>query len=127
MRHLLSLFFIFSLCACGAIFNGTEQTLKIHSSTDLENAEIKINGRVYTPVNGTITVAKKDDGLFVSVMKPGYYEKSQYLARKVNMLALSGDLLWLIGAPVALIIDFASTGIYEYEPADISLTMRQKD
>lgn len=123
MKLILPFLFLFSLAGCGTMFLNQTQAIRIHSATSLDDAEIKINGQVYDHKNGTIMVDKKADGLFITVKKPGYLEKSQYASRNIHPLALAGDIIILPG----LVIDFITGGFYQYEPSEFSLTMRKKD
>ena len=121
MKYFFAIIILLAVSGCGTIFMGEKQDIRIHSSVNLDNAEIKINGDTYPHNRGVFQVDKKAEGLF------HYYEKTQYADRVINPFALTGDILWLIGAPVALAIDFYTGGFYEYEPSEISVTMRKKD
>ena len=123
MKRFFIVFLLVILSGCGRLFLGEQQTIRIHSATSLNNAEIKINGKVYQHFNGEILTDKTADGLFVTVNKPGYYEKSFYAARNIHPLALAGDIFFLPG----LIVDMLSGSFYYYEPDEFSLIMYEKD
>lgn len=127
MKSFFTILVLLAVTGCGTIFMGEKQDIRIHSSANLDDAEIKINGMSYPHQKGVFRVDKKAEGLFITILKPQYYEKTQYADRVINPFALAGDFLWLIGAPVALAIDFYTGGFYQYEPSEISVTMRKKD
>lgn len=126
MKYISLIFsIIIFLQGCGAIFTGTEQKVRVHL-TEGSHHQFFLNGQQVHDSNGFIIIDKKVADNFLTIKTNGYQDINQYYSRDVNPLALTGDALWLIGAPVALLIDFCTGGVYKIEPEDIRIVLRKK-
>lgn len=117
---------LFFLQGCGAIVNGTEQKVKLHI-TNGEKHTVFLNGREIRNFNGEIIIPKDADDNFLTVRSPGYTEVTQYFSREINPVVFTGDMLWLIGAPIAVAIDFCTGGVYDIKPDNIRIVLRRKE
>lgn len=124
---ILTIFAVLFLFSCGTIVTGTQQKVIVHTISDASKQEVFLNGKLIEDFNGEIIIDKKNSTNFLTIKSDGYYEVNQYFNRDVNHVAIAGDSLWLIAAPIALAIDFYTGGVYQITPDNIRIVLRKKE
>lgn len=127
MTKLFSSFcFLFLLASCGTTVGGIKQNVKVHIVGEEKNT-VYLNGEEIKNFNGTVSIDKKNSDNFLTVTNENYNSVHQYFSREINPCYLTGDALWLLGAPIAVAVDFITGGIYDINPSNLRIVMRRKD
>jgi len=117
----LAIVFVFFCSSCCSIIQGRTQQVGISSTPS--GAEVTVNGlKIVTP--GTVGLDRKDS-YNVSIEKEGYEPSSATITKHVSPWLL-GNVIFVFGALIGLVIDFANGSAYTLKPDNINVTLQKK-
>lgn len=105
---------------CAGMFSGTTQSLTIKSN--VEGANVELNGRTIGQTPLTAIIEKKKD-LLIIVKKEGYHETSMPLNTSFDPMGLAG--LFSYGSP--LTTDIQRGTAYQLSPNYYHVELKKKD
>lgn len=134
MAVLLVISLVFWISNCGAMINGTKQTIQIDSSP--QGAEVTIDqtnkeggqvAKVTTPGQAEL----KRNGTYVArAEKEGYEPQSKEIDKKLSAEASIMDALWvLVGilpGIIAFAVDAGNGGLHELQPGSIHYNLEKQ-
>jgi hypothetical protein len=108
------------LVGCATVFTGTNQMISINSN--VEGAEVRIDGNVVgtTPYSGH--VRKASGAKTVLISKPGYQSQQVSLHAAINPVAIMSIVFWDLGTT-----DFLSGAAWEYTPNSYYVNLLKAD
>lgn len=113
--------FVFLCSSCCSIVQGRTQQVGISSNPS--GAEVTIDGlNVITPA--TVSLDRKNS-YNVRMEKEGYESGGATITRHTSTWLL-GNIIFLWGAVVGLVIDFANGSAYKLKPENINVTLQKK-
>lgn len=113
---------LWPLTGCGAIFNGTTQTIRAQSSP--QGATITTN-----PATGTFTTPaslemERSNSYVLTFSREGYSDATFQIRRTMNGGILVLDIL---AGLVGVIVDAATGAWYNLSPEDVSVTLERQN
>lgn len=119
---LVSALILWPLTGCGAIFNGTTQTIRAQSSP--QGATITTS-----PETGTFTTPaslelERSNSYVLTFSQEGYSEETFQIRRTMNGGILVLDIL---AGLIGVIVDAATGAWYNLSPEDVSVTLEQQN
>ena len=126
---LISLLFITTVivlnAGCATMLEGSKQETKIHCEPS-NNVTAVVDGEEILLENGIIILDKKREIHFVTLKKEGYLSSTLAFNRRVSPNWLAANLIWLPAAPIAWLVDWGTTSIYQLDPKDVNVSLREK-
>ena len=110
---------------CATMLEGSKQEIKIHCEPS-NNVIIVADGEESILTDGLVILDKKRDTHFVTLKKEGYHPSTLAFNREVNPFWPVADLIWLPAAPIAWLIDWMTASIYQLDPKDVNVVLREK-
>jgi hypothetical protein len=86
-----------------------------------------VNGNKLHFTKGSLFLDKSRDLTFVTFNKKGFYSSTIAFNSEINPVWPVADLIWLVAAPIAWLIDWQTGSIYKTEPADIHVVLREQE
>jgi hypothetical protein len=117
-RSYLALVTMLGAMGCGAIFNGTRQTITANSSPDQTTIKIEPGGTSYTTPASLSLERKNNYNLTFS--KDGYQPATFEIRKSMNGGILILDIL---SGLVGVIVDAATGGWYNLSPENATVTL----
>ncbi len=124
--YILLVPFLFLGFGCATMLEGPEQRIVVHCEPST-GVDIVANGAKVQLENGSFMLDKTRDTHFVTFDKEGYHSFTHAFNREINPVWPIADLIWLVGAPIAWFVDWATGSIYRIDPRDVHIVLRKQE
>ena len=111
---------------CATMLEGSRQKTKLHCEPS-DKVVAVVDGEEMTFSDGLILLDKKRDTHFVTLKREGYHSTTLAFDREVNPSWFFANLIWLPAAPIAWLVDWTTASIYQLNPKDVKVVLREKE